>query len=82
MALAKITRKPRRRRRKYLVHYLPDLEMGGFTAHIPALGVVTEGETLEEAREMARDAIKGRIAVLQELGQPIPEDVSPEYLEF
>jgi len=67
--------------RRYIVYFVPDLEAGGYTAHIPALGIVTEGETRDEAREMARDAIEGRVAVLQELGQPIPEDVLPEYVE-
>ena len=67
--------------RKYTVYFLPDEEAGGFTAHIPALGIVTEGETLKEARAMAEDAIEGRLGALCEIGQPIPEDVSPEYVE-
>ena len=34
-------------------------EEGGYVVHVPALpGLVTEGDTLEEAKEMARDAIK------------------------
>ena len=40
----------------YTVIYEP-AEDGGFYAHIPALDVTTEGETLAEAKEMARDAI-------------------------
>lgn len=67
--------------RSYTVYYMPDEEAGGYTAHIPALGIVTEGETLAEVRMMARDALKGRIAVLRELHQPIPNDVQPEQLE-
>src|SRR5439155_26544227 len=67
--------------RRYTVYFLPDEEAGGYTAHIPALGIVTEGETMAEARAMARDAIEGRIAVLRELHQPIPKDVRPEHLE-
>ena len=40
----------------------------------PALpGLVTYGETLEEARAMAADAIRGYIECLQEDGEPIPE---------
>lgn len=73
----KVTSKTRR----YSVYFLADEEAGGYTAHIPALGIVTEGETLREARAMARDAIEGRIAVLRELRQPIPKDVKPEHLE-
>jgi len=67
--------------RKYTVYFLRDQEAGGYTAHIPALGIVTDGETLREARMMARDAIEGRLAVLKELGEPIPKDINPELLE-
>jgi predicted RNase H-like HicB family nuclease len=64
--------------RTFTVYFLTDEEAGGFTAHIPALGIVTEGESLTEAREMARDAIEGRLAVLEELGLDIPDDIVPE----
>jgi predicted RNase H-like HicB family nuclease len=67
---------------RYTVFFVPDVEAGGFTAHIPALGIVTEGETLREAKSMAKDAIKGRVAALRELGQPIPKDVCPEQVEI
>lgn len=67
--------------RTYTVYFHQDDEAGGYTAHIPALGIVTEGETLAEARAMARDAIQGRLAVLRELGQPLPKDVKSEQVE-
>ncbi len=42
---------------------------GGFTVTCPALpGLVTYGETLEEARQMARDAMEGLIEVMLEKG--------------
>lgn len=66
---------------KYAIYYLPDEDVGGYTVHIPALGIVTEGESIGEARMMSRDAIKGRIAALRELKQPIPKDVQTEHLE-
>jgi predicted RNase H-like HicB family nuclease len=45
--------------RRYTVLFEP-AEEGGFVATCPALpGPVTEGETLEEAREMVKDAIRG-----------------------
>jgi len=75
------TRKKSTVGRKYTVYYVADKKAGVYTAHIPALGIVTEGQTLKEAREMARDAIEGRLAVLEELGQPIPGDVKPEHVE-
>jgi DNA-binding transcriptional MerR regulator/predicted RNase H-like HicB family nuclease len=43
--------------RKYRAVLTPDLEAGGFTVEVPELpGVVTEAETIPEARRMARDA--------------------------
>ena len=36
-------------------------------------GLVTYGETLDEARAMAADAIRGYIECLREDGEPIPE---------
>jgi antitoxin HicB len=48
---------------------------GGFTVSVPALpGCVTYGRTLEEAREMARDAVSGYIASLRKHGEAIPTD--------
>ena len=47
---------------------------GGYTVTCPALpGLVTYGETLKEAREMARDAMEGLIEVMRERGEYIPE---------
>ena len=49
-------------------------EEGGFTVTVPKLpGLVTEGDSFEEATEMARDAIQGYIFCLQEDGEKIPE---------
>jgi predicted RNase H-like HicB family nuclease len=41
----------------------------------PALGIVTEGQTLAQAKDMARDAIAGYLEAARELGQSIPKDV-------
>ena len=76
----KIAQNPARGRR-YTVYFQRDQDAGGYTAHIPALGIVTERQTLREARAMARDAISGRLAVLRELGQPLPKDVRPVQME-
>jgi len=49
-------------------------EEGGFVVTVPKLpGVVTEGDTFEEAVDNVRDAIDGYIKVLQEAGEEIPE---------
>jgi antitoxin HicB len=48
---------------------------GGYTALVPALpGCVTYGRTVDEAREMARDAISGYIASLRKHKDPVPTD--------
>jgi predicted RNase H-like HicB family nuclease len=44
-------------------------EEGGYVVACPALpGLVTEGDTLEEAREMARDAIRAYLESLRKDG--------------
>jgi antitoxin HicB len=57
-------------------------EEGGYTVTVPSLpGVVTEGDTLEEAIAMAKDAIEGYIADLEAHGEPVPEsDEMPEVI--
>ena len=47
---------------------------GGYVVRIPTLGCVTEGETFEEAKAMAEDAIRCYIASLLKHGDPIPEE--------
>jgi predicted RNase H-like HicB family nuclease len=50
-------------------------EEGGYVATCPALpGLVTEGDTLEEARANARDAIHGYLESLAKDGAPLPSD--------
>jgi antitoxin HicB len=50
-------------------------EEGGYVVRCPALpGLVTEGNTLAEARLMALDAIRAYIQSLQKDGLPIPPD--------
>lgn len=60
----------------YKVVMTPD-ETGGYVVTCPALpGLVTEGDTLEEARAMAADAILGYLESLKKDGEPIPTDNS------
>jgi len=48
-------------------------EEGGYLVRFPAIpGLVTEGETLDEAREMAKDALRCFIEGHLEDGLPIP----------
>lgn len=49
-------------------------EEGGFTVTVPKLpGVITEGDTFEEALANVQDAIEGFLQVLHEAGEDIPE---------
>jgi antitoxin HicB len=58
----------------YRVIYEP-LAEGGFQVIVPALpGIVTYGRTIEEAREMAQDAISCHIQGLLKDNEEIPED--------
>ena len=48
---------------------------GGFTVIVPSLpGCVTYGKNLEEAKEMAIDAIEGYLESLKKHGELIPSD--------
>ena len=49
---------------RYTVIFEP-AEEGGYVVYVPALnGAATQGETLEEAREMAKDLIIGYLEAL------------------
>lgn len=62
---------------KYTVIFEP-AEEGGYVVSVPALpGCFTEGDTLEEAMEMVKDAISGYIASLKKHGEPIPLESGP-----
>ena len=54
---------------------------GGYTVHFPALrGCITYGETLDEARVMACEALALYLESLSEDDVPIPEDSSAQPL--
>lgn len=55
-------------------------EEGGFTVTVPKLpGLVTEGDTFEEAKINVEDAIKGYLVLLAEAGETIPEPDSHSF---
>lgn len=65
---------------KYTAMFEPS-EEGGYVVTVPLLpGLVTQGDTFEEATKMVKDAIKGYIAVLKEDNEPIPVE-SDEHIE-
>ena len=59
---------------RYTVLFEP-AEEGGYVVTCPALpGLMTEGDTLDEARAMAKEAIVGYLESLRKDGLPIPSD--------
>jgi len=62
------------KQRTYRILLTPEDE-GGFSVSVPALpGCFTQGETVEEAIEMAKEAISVYIESLEQDGEPIPDD--------
>lgn len=58
----------------YRILLRPEPE-GGYTVIVPSLpGCVTYGETVEDARSMASDAIAVYLQGLKKHGEPIPDD--------
>lgn len=58
----------------YKILLRPEPE-GGYTVNVPALpGCITYGETLEEAKINAKEAIELYIESLKEHGEDIPSD--------
>lgn len=58
----------------YSVLFEPAVE-GGYTVSVPMLpGVITEGDTLAEARARVKEAIRGYLKVLRKYGDPIPRE--------
>ncbi len=52
------------------------LPAGGYNVIVPAIPeICTFGETAEEAREMAKDAIRTFLESARQTGEPIPDDV-------
>jgi len=60
---------------RYTILLHPDEEQGGYTVTVPALpGCITEGDTIEEAISMAKEAIQLYIESLIADGEPVPEE--------
>ena len=60
--------------RTYRVLLTPEAE-GGFSVSVPALpGCYTQGETIEEAMEMAKEAIGLYVESLELDGETVPDD--------
>jgi predicted RNase H-like HicB family nuclease len=64
-----------RRKFTFTVAYEFDPETGCFCAGIPALDLASQGETMEEARRMIREALELHLEGMLEENMPIPADV-------
>ncbi len=54
---------------------IPD-ETGGYTVEVPSLpGCISEGDTIDEALENIKEAIKLHIESMQAHGEEVPDDV-------
>ena len=57
-------------------------EEGGYVVTVPTLhGLTTQGETLEEARAMVKEAILGYLEALVKSGEEIPIERGPAQVE-
>ena len=62
--------------RQYTIILDPNTEEGRYTVTVPALpGCVTQGATLEQCVERAKEAITAWIADAETAGDPIPEEI-------
>jgi predicted RNase H-like HicB family nuclease len=62
---------------RYTVYFEPQAD-GGFAVVFPAFPeIVTFGRTLEEARAMARDALRCHLEGLRKDGEAIPPETPP-----
>lgn len=60
---------------QYTIILHPEPEAGGYSVTVPALpGCVTQGETLEEAIAMAKDAIRLYVESLLAEGKMVPQE--------
>lgn len=78
-----VKQRKKRRTKKIVARYTVlierDEETGQYCVTVPALpGCVTFGDTFEEAVANAKECIQGFIATLQDLGKPVPVEISVE----
>jgi antitoxin HicB len=63
---------------RYTIILQPEPDEGGYSVTVPALpGCVAQGETLEEAIALAKEAIALHVTGLIEEGEAVPEEAEP-----
>jgi predicted RNase H-like HicB family nuclease len=63
---------------RYSVVLVP--EEGVYVAHVPVLGCVTQGNSVEDALDAARDMIPHVVATLQDKGEYVAVEEGPALL--
>jgi predicted RNase H-like HicB family nuclease len=58
----------------YTVVLLPEPEIDGYVAYVPAVGVATQGYSIQHALEMAAEATSLRLEVMAEDGEELPTE--------
>lgn len=59
---------------RYTVVLVPDHELGGYVAYVPAVGVTTQGDSIDDALAMAADAAGLKLDALTEDGEELPAE--------
>lgn len=63
--------------RRYTVLLYPELEDGGYSVLVPALGIATVGVTVEDGLSNAREMIGGYLVAETDRGEDVPEEAGP-----
>lgn len=58
--------------RRIIIHSTEPAEEANYWVEYPVLGIASQGDTIEEAIAMIKDAIQAYIEVLEEHGDPVP----------
>jgi predicted RNase H-like HicB family nuclease len=60
---------------RYSVLLVPEPDIHGYTAYVPLIpGCVTQGDSIDEALAMARDAAELVLSAMVEDGEPVPDE--------
>jgi predicted RNase H-like HicB family nuclease len=62
---------------RFTVLLYPEPEEGGYSVLIPVLGIATQGDTIDEALAMAREATELRVEAMVRDGEPVVEEEVP-----
>jgi predicted RNase H-like HicB family nuclease len=52
---------------------------GGYTVFVPTLGLVTQGNTFQQALSMSKDVIQGYLECLTERGEVLTTETSGDH---